>query len=286
MRSRTRIATALALACLLAAPALPQAPEPPPPLHLDPVDMPEADAQDSDPFGYDDVTYDEYDDGDAYDDDSYEDWHLETDLDALDAAHRDYLKKSGLQLERPEWNEPAPPPPKPTPGWLKAMGAFLDALAPLFQLLFYGIIAAVVLGFLYFVFGEAVRVRFGRVGAKDDKVGDDVLPDVRPDADTARSLLDEADTLARAGKFAEAVHLLLFRSIEDIQTRLDGGVPKSLTAREIGTLGRLPERARRGLGPIIAIVEHSFFGGRVVDADGWQKARASYEDFAFGEGWA
>ena len=62
-------------------------------------------------------------------------------------------------------------------------------------------------------------------------------------------------------------------------------MPRSLTAREIGSLGYLPGRARSALGPIIAIVERSFFGGRDVDESGWQTARASYEDFAFGEGW-
>jgi hypothetical protein len=116
--------------------------------------------------------------------------------------------------------------------------------------------------------------------------GDDHLVDLRPDAAAARSLLEEADALARQGRFAEAVHLLLFRSIEDIQERVDGGVPNSLTAREIAALGKLPARARRALAPIIQVVERSFFGGRAVEADGWQEARSSYEDFAFGEGWA
>ncbi|MEZ5945733.1 MAG: hypothetical protein R3C13_12140 [Hyphomonas sp.] len=232
----------------------------------------------------DDTDYDEPDDYEYYDD--YEDSHAETDLDSLDAAHETYLKKSGLQLERPEWERPDQPPPKPPPSWMSWLSDFLGRLAPLFQFLFYAIIAAVIGGFLYFLFGEAIRVRFGKPKLGDDKIGDDVLADIRPDAAMARSLLEEADTLARAGKFAEAVHLLLFRSIEDIQTRLEGGVPKSLTAREIGSLGRLPDRARKGLHPIIEIVERSFFGGRAVDAESWQQARTSYEDFAFGEGWA
>jgi hypothetical protein len=59
-----------------------------------------------------------------------------------------------------------------------------------------------------------------------------------------------------------------------------------MTAREIAGLGRLPERAKRGLKPIIQVVERSFFGGRAVDEGGWHEARRSYEDFAFGEAWA
>ena len=67
--------------------------------------------------------------------------------------------------------------------------------------------------------------------------------------------------------------------------RLEGGVPRSLTAREIGGLGQLPEQAKLALNPIIMIVERSFFGDRDVDAPDWKTARGSYERFAFGEGW-
>lgn len=211
---------------------------------------------------------------------------VETDLDALDRAHAAYLKDSELQLVRPEAAPVELDPPRPPPGWLKAFGDFLQALGPVFQVIFWVAVVAVIAGFLYFLFGEAIRIRFGGRSSTKPAAEDDVLTDIRPDAVAARSLLDEADALAREGRFAEAVHLLLFRSIEDIQTRLEGGVPTSLTSREIAGLSRLPDRAKRALAPIIQVVESSHFGGRAVDASGWQHARRSYEDFAFGEGWA
>lgn len=221
-----------------------------------------------------------------------EDTPFETfaDDDEIDAAHEAYLKLPGLQLERPERIPEAIEPPPETPGWIKwlsrVIGNIFEFLGPVFKILFYLVIAGVIGGILYFLFGEAIRVRFGKDGHNEARTGDDEILDVRPDAQTARSLLEEADALARAGKFAEAVHLLLFRSIEDIQGHLENGVPGSLTAREIGGLSNLPERARRALSPIIVIVERSFFGGRDVDETSWSEARASYEDFAFGEGWA
>lgn len=211
---------------------------------------------------------------------------IETNLGAVERAHAALLKDSELQLVRPERNNEPPPPVKPPPPWLKAIGDFITALGPVFQVIFWLAVGGIVLGILYFLFGEALRIRFGGRKTPKQKLGDDVLADIRPDADAARSLLDEADALAREGRYAEAVHLLLFRSIEDIQTRLEGGVPTSLTAREIAALGRLPERARKGLAPIIQVVEKSYFGGRPVDVAGWQHARSSYEEFAFGEGWA
>ncbi len=210
---------------------------------------------------------------------------IETDLAAVDRAHAAYLADGELQLVRPE-QDFEPREPTPPPGWLRAFGEFLEALGPLFRVIFWIAAALVVAGLVYFLFGEAMRVRFGGKRTSKDKRQDDVLVDIRPDAAAARSLLEEADALAQRGRFSEAVHLLLFRSIEDLQERIEGGVPNSLTAREISGLGKLPERAKRGLKPIIMVVERSFFGGRVVDADGWQEARRSYEDFAFGEAWA
>jgi len=283
VRLRGRTATAFALACLLAASALAQgSPGQNPSPHAVPAQVePREDTVTVSNWNLDDVGID-----DTFDAEGEEDWRPATDLDALDKAHEAYLKNTDLQLERPEWEEAALPPPPPPPPWLKWLADLLSALSPLFGYLFIAIIIAVIGGVLYFIFGEALRVRFGKSGAGKVDEADDELIDVRPDAAMARGLLEEADALARAGKFAEAVHLLLFRSIEDIQTRLEGGVPKSLTAREIGDLQHLPERAKHGLGPIIVIVERSFFGGREVDADGWQEARASYQDFAFGEAWA
>lgn len=280
MQLRPRTGTALTLACLLAISALAQTP------HAStnrPQTDPTVNGQDASPemeapAPWDDGSYD-FADG-------YEDGHVQTDLDALDLAHENYVKRSDLQLKRPEWEAPPPEPRKPPSRWQVAITQFLNALSPLFQFLFYALVVAVLGGIAYFIFGEAIRARFG--WSKKGKVAadDDILIDLRPDAAKARSLLEEADKLARAGKFAEAVHLLLFRSIEDIQARLEGGVPSSLTAREIGNLQRLPERARRGLGPIITLVERSFFGGSEVDAEGWRQARSSYQDFAFGEGWS
>lgn len=209
---------------------------------------------------------------------------LETDMDGLESAHASVLRMSDLQLERPE-ADPIEFEASEPPNWLRSLIELLGHLAPLLKIIFYASVVAVILGFLYFLFGEAMRIRLGGKKDKSPSAIDDVTPDFRPDQATARSLLEEADALARDGRFAEAVHLLLFRSIEDIQSRVEMGVPRSMTAREIGRLGYLPDRARAALGPIISIVERSFFGGRDVDETGWQSARASYEDFAFGGEW-
>lgn len=219
--------------------------------------------------------------------------HAQIEEQTLEEAHQAFLANPDMQLERPTEATPAEAPEpqrQRSDSWLRAIGEFigglLSALGPAFRVLFYLMIGAIVLAVLYFIFGEALRTRFGQKDQKQEKPTDDLLEEFRPDAVAARTLLEEADALARDGRYSEAVHLLLFRSIQDIQMKRGEGVPPSLTAREIGGLSGLPHKARSALSPIIAIVERSFFGGRDVDEDNWRSARSSYETFAFGESWA
>ncbi|MEL6568918.1 MAG: hypothetical protein AAFQ22_10905 [Pseudomonadota bacterium] len=206
---------------------------------------------------------------------------------SFEELHEAYLSDGDLQLEHPDPPAVDPRPPRTeTPGWLQAIGNFFgglfQAIGPILGYIGLALVIALVAWLLWFIFGEAISARFGRTRTPKDEIIESEEEDVRPDAALARSLLEEADALAKEGRFAEAVHLLLFRSIEDIQQRKGSFLPRSLTAREIGRLGDLPDRARGALSPIIGVVERSFFGGRDVDADGWRTARASYEDFAFG----
>ena len=201
----------------------------------------------------------------------------------FEEVHSAYLRDSSLQLERPQQPiEPPATPRPPPPGWLQSLARFLESLGPFFRMVSYIGFSVVLLALIWFLFGEAIRMRLGWT-RKDKTSGPPTLDlTYRPESSAARSLLESADQLAADGRFAEAVHLLLFRSIEDVQTRLDSGVPDSFTAREIASLSQLPQSMQRGLLPIIRIVERSFFGGRTVDRAGWEEARRSYESFAFG----
>ena len=96
----------------------------------------------------------------------------------------------------------------------------------------------------------------------------------------AEALLADADALAAAGKFDEAAHLLLRRSVTQIaQARPDWLAPAS-TAREIAALRQLPETARAAFAEITARVESSRYALRPLGSADWQVARAAYADFA------
>ncbi|MEM8617556.1 MAG: DUF4129 domain-containing protein [Pseudomonadota bacterium] len=210
------------------------------------------------------------------------------DTERFETAYAAFQARRDLQTERPEWSPEARPPPNRQTnsgnGFFRAIANFFEWIGPA---LGYGLIAILVIGLatvLYMVFGEAWGIRRREKSAKTEP-DLSLAGDLRPDQAEARALLEDADALARAGRYAEAVHLLLYRSINDIQEKKGEVVPRSLTAREIGRLANLPIAIRSALMPIIRLVERSFFGGRPVDADGWQEARQSYERFAFGGGW-
>lgn len=196
---------------------------------------------------------------------------------AFEAAHQALVADKTLQFEM-KGIEPPPPPP----GWLQPLIEFLSAMGPVFKLIFWLGLAALVLAVLWFIAREVIRIR---LPGKTDKlvIADDGW---RPAPGVALALLSDADALAAEGRFAEAVHLLLLRSINDIDGRLPNAVRPALTARDIAGLSRLPAAARPAFDRIARVVESSLFGGRPVDQAAFTDCRAAYEAFAFPEAWA
>lgn len=195
----------------------------------------------------------------------------------FDAAHKAMSSDPALQFAM-EGVEP----PKPPPGWLRPLAEFLEFLAPAFQIVFWAGLAAIVLAILWFIARELIRIR---LPAKTDKgVPED--DGWRPTPAAALALLSEVDALAAQGRFDEAVHLLLLRSISDIDGRLPNIVRPALTARDIERLTRLPAAARPAFAHIARVVESSLFGGRPVDRAAFTDCRQAYEAFAFPQVWA
>lgn len=102
----------------------------------------------------------------------------------------------------------------------------------------------------------------------------------QPDTEAALALLEDADRLAALGRYEEATHLLLRRSVEHIAEARPGLLEPSTTAREIAGLPGLPDRARRAFRVIADRVERSLFALRGLSAEDWQQARAAYAEFA------
>jgi hypothetical protein len=196
----------------------------------------------------------------------------------LAEAHRRLLADSSIQFDLPAFVQPEPP------AWLKPFGHFLRWAAPVVPYVFWGLVAIGGAIILLLIIRELIGVRWRLPWRRRGATGDS--EDWRPTEAAARALLDEAERLAGEGRYAEATHLLLQRSVEDITRRHPGLVRPSVTARDLSAAAALPARARGAFAAIARVVEASLFGGRPVDAAGWESCRTAYADFALAASWA
>lgn len=196
-------------------------------------------------------------------------------------AHRALRADTSIQFDL----QPLPPP-EPMPSWFGWLGELLGNSGPFFKGAFWIAVAAVVLGLLYaavrFVEGGGLD-RFKRRRKVQAAEGEESWTIAEA---PARALLAEADALAGAGRFSEAAHLLLFRSIEEIERRRPKLVRPALTSRDIADAPQLPPGPRGAFHSIAMAVERSLFGGRLLGEADWQGCRAAYEEFAMAREWS
>jgi hypothetical protein len=223
------------------------------------------------------------------------------DADRFAAAYRALREDGSVQFVLTG----AKPPPEP-PAWLKALGRWLGEVlqpvgrffrwassfmpdAPYARIVLWTVIVIAAAMLIAMV---CERVRHGewrlprrRVRGLATAVAPIDEEQWAPQPAPVRAWLAEADALAAQGRFAEAIHLLLFRSVEDIARRRPQAVRPALTSRELAAAPGVPGAARALFARIAAGVEASLFGGRAVDAEGWAAARAAYADFALPGAW-
>jgi hypothetical protein len=203
------------------------------------------------------------------------------DADAVAAAHARLLRDSSIQFDFS-----APPPPREPPSWLvdllRSIGKAVQAVGPGLVWVMWGLLAIGVIAILVLVLREVVRAPAARPRTTSLRGADDW----RPARAKAVALLEDADRLAAEGRYAEAAHLLLFRSVADAEARRPGVIGPSFTSRDIARLPDLPPEPRRAFGRIAEVVERAVFGGRPVAQVEWADCRQAYTDFAFPDAWA
>jgi hypothetical protein len=86
--------------------------------------------------------------------------------------------------------------------------------------------------------------------------------------------LARAEEAAREGRFADAIHLLLLGTIEEIRGSLGYEAHPSLTSREIQRRAPLPAGAAEPLQGLVAEVEWSHFGARGADEEAYRRCVA------------
>jgi hypothetical protein len=196
-------------------------------------------------------------------------------LPAARRAHDELLTHRDLQFDFPAFHPPV------TPQWLVDLGNFLARIWP--HLWFLGYLGwAAIIGaalIVLILIGRGI-LRSGWLRGRLDP-NSEAVADWRPGTEAARNLLREADALAAQGKFAEAVHLILLRSIEHINEQNPNLVKPAMTSREIGALRQLPAAARTAFVAITRVVERALFAGLEIVASDFARCRETYERFAF-----
>lgn len=201
--------------------------------------------------------------------------------DKFDDAFRAMKRDEKLQFDLP----PAPEPPKLD--WLesffKGLAGFIEAILPLLKIIFFVGIGAIIALVLYAIAKVIYETRFKR---EAKEVIEEASPPLYvPDQDQARILLEDVDALAAQGRFEEAVHELLFRSIQDIDIHRPNTIRRSLTSREIAALKILTPATREAFATIGGVVETSYFGGKTIGKDEFDICRAAYAQFAQKSAW-
>jgi hypothetical protein len=192
-------------------------------------------------------------------------------------VHKALLSHSDYQFTLPEVHR------EKLPEWLLALGRFLAAHWPVIKWGIWIVAGAIVLWLAYLLLRKYVPLlpRLFHRKSRPKQAPEEW----RPIAAAARELLDESDALAGEGRYGDAVHLLLLRSIEDIQQRRPNLLRPNFTSREIGRLEALPEAARHTFGTIARVVERALFAGEPIGRAEFAGCRAAYESFAFPEVW-
>ena len=162
----------------------------------------------------------------------------------------DIAKDPSLQHEPPKPKAPQPP---------DSGGIPIPGEVFLFLLIAVLAVALCIVGYhLYGTYGFGRRVSKKKIDQALHlatqpivRTGDAPLPD-----------LDEIERLARAGAYAEAIHLMLLRALEALRRRLGTSWAKSMTSREIARRSELPASDRSALKMLVGAVEISRFGGQ------------------------
>jgi hypothetical protein len=200
------------------------------------------------------------------------------DASVLAKAHASLLRHADIQFSFPEFKEPE------TPAWMRALQHFLKAHSAAIEWTLW-IAAILIVGGVAAVLIRQYWPLLGRRNWRPKEEPGRPETEWRPTLRRARQLLQESDALAKQGLYSEAVHLLLLRSIEDIEERRPQSLRPALTSREIERLQALPDAARTAFAGIARVVERAFFAGDSIGEKEFVRCRLEYEEFAFPPTW-
>lgn len=176
--------------------------------------------------------------------------------------------------EHPEFSEQDAPYEGPVLGsGGSALVPMIGAGAFLAQMIFM-VLAVVAVALVAFWLGRVVLER-RRQAAPEQEGGpakekaDESGPEWEPS-------LEDANRLAREGRYGEAIHALLLAAIRHYADRSRGAVQPSRTSRELARLLPLGVEARNAFVELVRAVELTLFGGAPAGAEEWERSLARF----------
>jgi hypothetical protein len=150
-------------------------------------------------------------------------------------------------------------------------------LSSLMTLLMWGLVAVIAVLVASWLVSE--------LAAKGDEAGPALDDEPRGRVRAVRAAilerpLGDADELARRGDFAEAIHTLLLRTLQELARSAAVRVAPATTSREV--LARMPldDEPRAALAGLITAVEITHFGDEPANAADYERCRQQFHVFA------
>ena len=185
--------------------------------------------------------------------------------DALDKVYAAGEYQTTLPAQDGPLDSATANPAAPEESWL---GLELSAYAPLVRALLW---AGLGTGVLLLLLWLARNLSFAEGDARDEAFPAAALPVL------TRGPLQDAESLAAQGKFAEAIHVLLMRTFEALsRARLSPG----WTSREVAENVPLADDARSALHELVATVERCAFAGLPASAEDYARCADRYRGLA------
>jgi len=181
---------------------------------------------------------------------------------AVEQARAAVIRQPDLQLQLPTGAEDEPPPS--------------DRRIRIPEWAFWVVVAAGVLFILYHL--RDVIPGLPAWGRRDGGWTEEAEEGVPLATRSPADVLLTADELARAGRYVDAMHVLLLKSLTDIRQRLDEEFADSLTSREILRRARLPAAGATALGEIVLGVERSYFGDHPAGLEDYRACRRHFDE--------
>jgi len=192
------------------------------------------------------------------------------------------LRDPELQTSRPDGEADLPPPPERDeaprrPLRDRTSSGPVQAPSDISQALIWIVLGAIGVALIAVLAGQLGRSwRRRKIEATRKAPGAALLPEVGGDTERLDETLARALGLARAGRFEEAVHVLLAGAIVDLQTRAGLTTEPALTSRELLSRASLSPDPRAAFAELVVVVEVSLFGGQPVTKDDFERCAGSF----------